>query len=67
MLHQHFDHSSATYGDILGLHVFLLQEVGDVEQDYSNSIQKLLRSSSYSFHSNILMKWLGSDPYKEIG
>ena len=43
------------------------QEVGDVEQNYSNSIQKLLRSSSYSFHSNILMKWLGSDPYQEIG
>ena len=45
----------------------LLQEVGDVEQNYSNSIQKLLRSSSYSFHSNILMKWLGSEPYQEIG
>ena len=44
-----------------------VQEVGDVEQNYSNSIQKLLRSSSYSFHSNILMKWLGSDPYQEIG
>ena len=43
------------------------QEVGEVEQNYSNSIQKLLRSSSYSFHSNILMRWLGSEPYQEIG
>lgn len=37
------------------------------EKRYSASISKLLESASYTFHSNILMQWLGSDPFEEIG
>lgn len=43
------------------------QEVAEVERSYSSSIHGLVRSSAYTFHSNILMQWLGSEPYEEIG
>lgn len=43
------------------------QEIAEVEQSYSSSILRLLRSTSYTFHSNILVQWLGSEPYEEIG
>lgn len=45
----------------------VLQSVADVELSYSQSIGRLVRSSAYTFHSNILMQWLGSEPYEEIG
>lgn len=48
-------------------HACNMQSMSDVEQSYSQSIARLVRSSAYTFHSNILMQWLGSDPYEEIG
>ena len=43
------------------------QEVAMLERSYSESLHRLLRSSSYTFHSNLLFQWLGNDPYVEIG
>ncbi len=42
-----------------------MQSMADVELAYSQSISRLVRSSAYTFHSNILMQWLGSEPYEE--
>ena len=44
-----------------------VQEVSEVEQSYSNSIQKLVKSPQYELHSNFIMQLLGSSPYEEIG
>lgn len=41
--------------------------MADVEHSYAARILKLLESSNYTFHSNILMQWLGSDPFEERG
>ena len=41
--------------------------MAEVEHNYAARILKLLGSSNYTFHSNILMQWLGSDPFEEIG
>lgn len=43
------------------------KEMAAAERRYSTSISKLMESASYNFHSNILMQWLGSDPFEEIG
>ena len=43
------------------------KEFAAAERRYSASIMKLLESASYNFHSNILMQWLGNDPFEEIG
>ena len=45
----------------------IAQEVATLEKSYSESLHRLLRSSSYTFHSNLLFQWLGNDPYEEIG
>jgi hypothetical protein len=42
-------------------------EVATLEKSYSESLHRLLRSSSYTFHSNLLFQWLGNNPYEEIG
>ena len=42
-------------------------EMAATERRYSASINKLLESASYTFHSNVLTQWLGNDPYEEIG
>ena len=41
--------------------------VAEVERSYSSSIHRLLQSTAYTFHSNLLMQWLGNEPYEEIG
>ena len=43
------------------------QAVAEVERSYSSSIHRLLQSTAYTFHSNLLMQWLGNEPYEEIG
>ena len=43
------------------------QEIAELEKVYSSRMLKLLESSNYTFHSNILLQWLGGDPYEEIG
>ena len=60
-------HVRATGFVIGGAASSLFQEMASVERSYSVSIHKLLNSTAYTFHSNILMKWLGSEPYEEIG
>ena len=42
-------------------------EMAATERRYSASINKLLASASYTFHSNVITQWLGNDPFEEIG
>ena len=41
--------------------------MAEVEHSYASRLLKLLESSNYTFHSNILMQWLGSGPFEERG
>jgi hypothetical protein len=43
------------------------KEIADVEHSYASRMYRLVGSSNYTFHSNILMQWLGGDPYEERG
>lgn len=43
------------------------KEMAEVEKSYGSRMSKLLQSSNYTFHSNILYQWLGSEPFEEIG
>ena len=45
----------------------MLQGMAEIENTYATSVTKLLKSTSYTFHSNILMQWLGSEPFEELG
>ena len=41
--------------------------MAEIESTYASSVTKLLKSISYTFHSNLLMQWLGSEPFEELG
>ena len=41
--------------------------MSELEHYYAARVLKLLESANYTFHSNILMQWLGTDPYHESG
>ncbi len=41
--------------------------MADVERAYALRISRLCQSTNYTFHSNILSQWLGSEPFEEIG
>lgn len=41
--------------------------MSEIESTYASSVTKLLKSVSYTFHSSVLMQWLGSDPFEELG
>ena len=41
--------------------------MADVERSYALRISRLCQSTNYTFHSNILSQWLGSEPFEEIG
>ena len=41
--------------------------MAEIENMYASSVTKLLKSVSYTFHSNIFMKLLGSEPFEELG
>ena len=47
--------------------LLLPQGMAEIESTYASSVIKLLKSVSYTFHSNVLMQWLGSDPFEELG
>ena len=53
------------YGKIY--YLLLLQGMAEIESTYASSVSKLLKSISYTFHSNVLMQWLGSEPFEELG
>ncbi|XP_019852579.1 PREDICTED: uncharacterized protein LOC109582354 isoform X1 [Amphimedon queenslandica] len=43
------------------------KDMSELEHYYAARVLKLLESANYTFHSNILMQWLGTDPYHESG
>ena len=45
----------------------LPQGMAEIENMYASSVTKLLNSVAYTFHSNVFMKWLGSEPFGELG
>ena len=59
-------YNNATLMIVIGCFL-LLQGMAEIENTYATSVTKLLKSTSYTFHSNILMQWLGSGPFEELG
>lgn len=60
--------SRFSYGsDVVGCVLDFYKGMAEIEGTYASSVTKLLKSISYTFHSNVLMQWLGSDPFEELG